>query len=510
MKRIVAVLMALSAPCAGFAQQLLPPPIPPENPMSEPKRLLGKILFWDEQVSTDNSVACGTCHSMGRAGADARIGVHPGPDTAFTTVDDIFGSPGVARVGADFQPKADPVFDFAPQVTRRSANVVVASAYAPLLFWDGRAGSRFVDPETNATSILQGGALENQALAPILSDVEMGHEGRTWSQVTQKLSVIEPLGHATGLPADLAAAAASHKIYPELFQDAFGDATITAERIAFAIAAYERTLVPDETPWDRFIAGDPGALTQGQQAGWNFFRGSPCAVCHAPPVFTNQTFRNIGVRPVQDDTGRQEVTGAFPDRGRFKVPTLRNVGLKDTFMHNGRFSTLQQVIAHYRPINPARFPENLDPILPVAVPPNVGPALDDFLTNGLTDPRVAAQTFPFDQPALHGGAFPQLSIDPDRVTLRWPALQGVASYVMYRGNLSDLVDANHDGLPDGGYGSCLNGLDPDPSDALLVDPAVPDAGEGFFYIKGVVDGASVRGLGVTSAGLLRQPAASCP
>ncbi|HTK76819.1 MAG TPA: hypothetical protein VL371_16250, partial [Gemmataceae bacterium] len=226
--------------------------------------------------------------------------------------------------------------------------------------------------------------------------------------------------------------------------------------------------------------------------------------------FTNATYRNIGVRPPPEDTGRQEVTGLAGDRGRFKVPTLRGVGLKATYMHNGVFSTLQDVIGHYRPNNPAIFPDNIDPILPVPVPPQVGPALVDFLVNGLTDPRVAAQSFPFDQPALHAGGLPVLSFDADKATLHWPSLQGVTSYVMYRGGLADLVDGNADGLPDGGYGVCVTGDDPNPADTVFVDAEIPAAGQGFFYLKGVRDGGIVRGLGVTSAVKPRLPAADCP
>jgi hypothetical protein len=204
------------------------------------------------------------------------------------------------------------------------------------------------------------------------------------------------------------------------------------------------------------------------------------------------------------------VTGLFGDRGRFKVPTLRNVGTKRNMMHNGRLPLVRDAIAFYRPNNPARFPENVDPLLPVGVPPDVAPALDDFLTNGLRDPRVAAATFPFDQPTLHAGALPQLDIDPDKATLRWPALGGIPRYVVYRGNLSDLADDDHDGLPDAGYGMCLNGIDPNTADTVLVDFQAPAAGTGFFYVKGVIDQGVERGLGTTSAGRVRQVVVPCP
>jgi hypothetical protein len=103
-----------------------------------------------------------------------------------------------------------------------------------------------------------------------------------------------------------------------------------------------------------------------------------------------------------------------------------------------------------------------------------------------------------------------LTFDADKATMRWPALLGVASYVMYRGDLGDLVDANADGLPDNGYGVCVTGSDPDPADTVFVDAEVPGEGHGFFYVKGVKDGAAVRGLGVTSAVKARVPAVTCP
>lgn len=509
-RRILFLCLLAGAGRIAGAQGLPPPPVPPENPITEDKRVLGKILFWEEQLSGDGTVSCGTCHAHGRSGTDGRIGIHPGPDALFGTPDDVRGSPGVVRSDAAGHPIPDPIFGLNRQVTRRAANATIEAAYAPELFWDGRAGRTFVDPESGAVRIADFGALENQALAPILSPVEMGRDGRSWADVVSKLAVTEPLGHATDLPPDVTAPIATHGTYPALFQAAFGSPEITAERIAFAIATYERTLVANQTPWDRFIAGIPGAMTPGQVQGWNFFRSSACSACHTPPEFTNQTFRNIGVRPPPEDPGRQEVTGLFQDRGRFKVPTLRGVGRKVTFMHQGGLSTLQDVIAFYRPNNPARFPDNVDPLLPVPVPPDQQPALIDFLANGLTDPRVANRAFPFDEPTLHAGNFPRLDFDPDKTTLRWPPLLGVPSYVVYRGRLSDLVDVDGNGLPDLGYGFCVSGSDPNPADGLFVDPEMPMEGEGFFYLKGVRDGPAERGLGVTSAGRRRAPTVPCP
>lgn len=504
--RCALVLMVCATPALA---QLPPPPVPVENPLTEEKRVLGKILFWDEQLSSDGTISCGTCHQPGAAGVDPRAGVHPGPDGTFGTSDDIAGSPGVVRVDAAGN-VGDPVFGDAPQVTSRTSMSTAGAAYVPEAFWDGRAGTTFLDPESGEISIAAGGALENQALGPILSDVEMAHEERDWEDVREKLGAALPLGSASDLPPDARLAIETNPSYPLLFQAAFGDDEITAERIAFAIATYERTLIPDQTPWDAFVAGDPQALTPQQTQGWNFFQGSRCSLCHAPPLFTDQSFRNVGVRPVAEDPGRQAVTGAPPDAGRFKVPTLRNVGLKPNFMHTGDLDSVQNAMLWYRPNNPQRSNDNLDPLLPVPVPQPQRAALVDFLTNGLTDPRVANESFPFDRPTLHAGLLEALDIGGNG-DLTWPELDGIGSYRIYRGALADLEDASGDGLPDAGYGACVSQSDPDASDTTFVDPTVPAPGAGFFYLKAAVDAAGYEvGLGATHAGLPRWVAASCP
>jgi cytochrome c peroxidase len=512
--------LAISASVAAFvglaawdaaAQALPPPPVPPQNPITESKRVLGKILFWEEQLSSPTTTACGTCHAPTAGGGDARLGLHPGPDGVTPSPDDRLASPGVVHANVAGAPIADPLFGFGVQVTARAANSTIGAAYAPSLFWDGRAGAAFVDPETGLTRISGGGALESQSVVPILSTVEMAREGRTWGDVRFKLQRAQPLRDATDLPPDVAAALASGPGYPDLFAAAFGDPAITAERIAFAIATYERTLVPDRTPWDRFVTGDPTAMSPGQVQGWNFFNGSPCRTCHTPPTFSNHGFHNIGVRPPAEDLGRQGVTGLPQDRGRFKVPTLRNVGRKPTHMHNGRVATVGDSIQWYRPNNPDRSPDNLDPLLPVGVPPDVFPALVDFLSNALTDPRVAAAQFPFDRPTLHGGALPRIDVGVDRSTLSWPALQGVQRYRVYRGTLASLRATDPDGLPSAGFGDCISADDPDPADNAFVDAQLPAPGEGYFYLKSVVDGGGAeRGLGATSEGIARFVFTPCP
>jgi cytochrome c peroxidase len=374
--------------------------MPPQNQITEQKRILGKLLFWDEQLSSDNTVACGTCHKPGFGGTDPRVARNPGLDAQLNTPDDGLASPGMIRSDATNKYLVDAVFGLNPQITRRAANPFIFAMFAQDIFWDGRARSTFINPETGNVSIPNGGGLESQAVAPILNSIEMGHDARAWPEVLSKLALVTPMILASNLPADIAAILESNPGYPDLFAAAFGSSTITAERIAFAIATYERTLVPNQTPWDSFNAGNLAALTPNQTAGWNTLRASPCLICHAGPQFTNNTFQNIGLRPIAEDNGRQAVTGLNGDRGRFKVPTLRNVGLKPTFMHNGQFSNLTAVVNFYAN-GAAQFPDNRSPILPVALPPPSRPQVVDFLQNGLTDPRVAAEQFPFDRPRLH-------------------------------------------------------------------------------------------------------------
>lgn len=418
-RTIFALIAAATAGALAFAlpQQggpLPPPPFPAENPPTLDKALLGKILFWEEQMSSDNTVACGSCHQPGRGFSDPRIAVNPGPDGVAPSPDDVVGSPGVIRQTAAGDYTPDAVFDLFPQVTGRHAPEIVGALYAREAFWDGRAPDRFVDPQSGAVSILTGGALESQAVGPPVNDAEMAHEARDWNQILVKLASVRPWALASNLPPDASAAIALNPTYPALFGRAFGDPAITAERIAFAIATYERTLVPDQTPWDRFIAGQQNAMTPDQIAGWNQFNGpARCANCHTAPVFSDGLFHNLGLRPFQEDDGRRAVTGLFGDRGRFKTPSLRNAGLRPRYFHNGQESQLdngpaQGGVDEIYVNGGGAFRDNLDPLLlPLAGQPGINvPQIFEFVRNGLTDPRVAAGLPPFDRPTLYAERHP--------------------------------------------------------------------------------------------------------
>ncbi len=385
----------------GPGPQLPPVPVPLANPLTPAKAVLGKILFWDEQLSSSGTVACGTCHRADAGGGDLRVAVNPGFDGVFGNADDVFSSPGLVRSDLNNDYLADPEFGLDVQVTRRTSPTMIMAAYAPSMFWDGRAGPVFTDPTTNVVVINGGGALESQAIAPPLAEAEMAHDLRGWPEVLAKLGQATPLRLATNWPADVAAAIAANPTYPDLFTAAFGDAQITVTRIAFAIASYERTLIANQTPFDAFLAGTPGALTMNQMMGRQVFvTNGQCNVCHTGPLTTDHSFRNLGLRPLAEDQGRFEVTGNAADRGRFKVPTLRNAALRPRFMHNGQFQTLQQVVAFYAG-GGGTFPANKDPVLAnIVMTPNEQQAVVDFVQNALVDPRVAAEQFPFDRPTL--------------------------------------------------------------------------------------------------------------
>jgi cytochrome c peroxidase len=422
-------------------------PSPAENPPTENKRVLGKFLFWDEQLSSDNTVACGTCHRPAAGGADPRSAVHPGRDRG--TIDDVRGSSGIASLDASGRRVHHPIFGDALQVTPRASPSIFGALWADELFWDGRAGGTFRDPISNDVVIASGGALESQALESLANDAEMAKQGREWSELTGKLENVVPLALATNLPNDLVVALAAHATYSDLFAAAFGDPAITPVRIAFAIATYERSLVADQTPWDRYIAGDESALTRGELFGWQALQDFHCVKCHTPPLFTNDQFFNIGLRRSEFDRGREAVTGNAEDAGEVRVPSLRNAGLRPRFMHTGEFATLGAAIGFYRtgPALPDRDDIPGAGIYAFNMSPLTEADIRVFLNTGLTDARVRDEQYPFDRPGLRSERYmddamrPQApaaldaGIETTGISLEWSAAvddTGVVDYVVSR------------------------------------------------------------------------------
>lgn len=187
----------------------------------------------------------------------------------------------------------------------RSSPTIINSAYAKLQFWDGRAGS-----------------LEDQALGPIANPIEMN------------LPVEEAVAKLNAIAG-----------YREQFQKVFGT-DVTAENLAKAIAAYERTVLCGDAPYDRYKAGDMTALSEGAQRGLKLFFGKAnCSACHGGHSFTDFAFHNIGL-PGEDE-GRKAISKLDGDKGSFKTPTLREIARTAPYMHDGSLKTLEDVVEHY-------------------------------------------------------------------------------------------------------------------------------------------------------------------
>jgi cytochrome c peroxidase len=179
-------------------------------------------------------------------------------------------------------------------------------AYAQNLFWDGRETS-----------------LETQSTVPLTHANEMG--------VTDAVAMIAEL--------------AAIPEYEQLFAAAFEDG-LTYANVQRALAAFQRSLLSQNSPFDRYAAGDFDALTAQQRRGLTLFRSGAtrCFECHNAPTFANDTFRVVGVP--SDDPGRAGVV-ADGLNGAFKVPTLRNIALSAPYMHDGSMATLEEVVDFY-------------------------------------------------------------------------------------------------------------------------------------------------------------------
>ncbi len=409
------VLSSLSAPDQGTRASgvingpvgpLNPPPAPSGNSITATKAALGKTLFWDEQLSSTRTVACGTCHFSTNGGSDSRAIVsnsrarNAGADGVFGTPDDVFASPGVVSNNLDGTYNWSPLYGFREQVTGRKSRSYIDAGFSTALFWDGRATQVFTDPISGAVLLSNGAALESQVLGPPVSSTEMAHTGRNWNDVAARIVFSKPLALSPTIPTGLNDWIGGRS-YAELFNEAFGTSDVTPSRIAMAIATYERTLYSDRTPFDQSVA-QITALTAAETRGQGVFNQERCNACHAGTLFSDNQFHNIGVRPQTEDTGRFQVTGNANNIGEFRTPSLRNVGLRGPYFHDGHFATLEEVVDFYSrggDFNAPNIDHNL--IRPLGLSPQQKSDLVAFLSGALTDPRAAAGTAPFDRPVLY-------------------------------------------------------------------------------------------------------------
>ena len=179
-------------------------------------------------------------------------------------------------------------------------------------FWDGAATS-----------------LEDQAFKPVVNPREMGN---TWAEAVASLQ--------------------QNVEYPELFRRAFGSEGIDSVRVTRAIAQFERTLISGNSRFDRSLRGEI-TLTDEESRGLEVFMTETkgdCFHCHGNPnnpLWTDNLFRNNGLDETFTDLGLGLITGDPGDNAKFKTPSLRNLAYTAPYMHDGRFTTLDEVIDHY-------------------------------------------------------------------------------------------------------------------------------------------------------------------
>ena len=250
-------------------------PFPEDNPLTPEKVRLGKQLFFDPRLSSDNTVSCATCHDPAKGWSNGER----------------FASGVNKKIGT------------------RSALALINVAYQKHLFWDGRASS-----------------LEEQTRQPIENPSEMN------------MPLEELAGKLNQIPG-----------YREQFQNVYG-ADATPETIPKPLAAFVRTILSGDAPFDRYRAGDLGALSPAARRGHDvFFFRMNCRACHQGVNFTDGGFHNVGIGVEQPnpDVGRRVVTQEEVDTGKFRTPTLREIARTAPYMHDGRFQTLKDVVDHY-------------------------------------------------------------------------------------------------------------------------------------------------------------------
>ena len=285
---MMSAMLAFSGPLSA-AWEALPSvaPAPEDNPTTDAKVILGKMLFMDPRFSSTGTVSCNSCHNVMEGGDDSRtfsMGVH-------------------GKTGG------------------RNAPTVWNSAFHSVQFWDGRAA-----------------LLEDQAKGPVTNPVEMG--------VTEIEQAMDKVRTIPG--------------YAPYFNEAFGKDLMTVDNAAKAVAAFERTLITPDSPYDKYAKGDKKAMTTQQISGMETFAATGCTSCHSGAAFNGPkmefgqgfytkfpTFADNVYNKKYNltaDKGREEATGKVADAHMFRVPTLRNITDTAPYFHNGSVNDLSEAV----------------------------------------------------------------------------------------------------------------------------------------------------------------------
>ncbi|SOE22952.1 cytochrome c peroxidase [Spirosomataceae bacterium TFI 002] len=282
---------------------------PLDNPYSDEKVELGKLLFFDPILSGNKDVACASCHHPEFGFAESlelSMGVNAvglGSKRRFLAHNDI---PFVKR---NSQTILNTAFNGIDQNGRQNSDK------APM-FWDLRVES-----------------LEKQALEPIKTLEEM--KGRQFES-EEILDVV--VGRLK-----------QNKVYEDLFSKAFeGNEKITVDNLGKAIAAYERTLITPNTRFDQYMNGDRTALSYNEIEGMKAFVKSGCINCHNGPMLSDFKVHALGV---EDNKKLDFVDDGFEQTFAFRTPTLRNLRYTFPYMHNGKLETLKSVLEFYEDLS---------------------------------------------------------------------------------------------------------------------------------------------------------------
>jgi cytochrome c peroxidase len=300
---------------------------PHNNPNSPEKELLGKLLFYDPILSGGKDVSCASCH-------------HPSTGYAeFLDVSIGANGKGLGSKRIFNTPNSIPLMKRnSPTILNTAYNGIAnGKGYSPEeapMFWDDRVKS-----------------LEKQALEPIktLEEMKGDHfeKSEILNEVAQRLKNIRE--------------------YRALFADAFGEhVSIDSVSISQAIAAFERTLLSNNSRFDQYMNGDINAISNSEKEGLDLFKTVGCINCHNGPMFTDYKLHVLGVPENKKlDTPDDGVDGSFA----FRTASLRNLRFTAPYMHNGSFQNLRKVLEFYEDIsfgktrNPLVSKEMFDPFV---------------------------------------------------------------------------------------------------------------------------------------------------
>jgi cytochrome c peroxidase len=271
-----------------------------DNPLTNAGVQLGRMLFYDQQLSANSTQSCASCHLQ-----------------AFAFNDTALFSRGIRGFKG----------------TRNAMSVFNTAWHSNGFFWDGR-------------SVL----LRHQAILPIQDPLEMDE---TLENVIAKLK--------------------QDPKYNVPFVKAFGSNSINIKNVSLALEQFMNSIVSNQSKYDKYLDGQVSLSDAEERGRVLFFKefnaalplqsGADCAHCHGGINFENDRYMNNGLDTDAEmkDIGRQEVTQKSTDKARFKVPTLRNLSYTAPYMHDGRFKTLEEVVAHYN--TGIKVSSTLDPAL---------------------------------------------------------------------------------------------------------------------------------------------------